>query len=159
LLAPWLLWRTEQATSLAVKKCPKLQQQLPCRHNTNTVYRSASLWNDQNCCTNLSLSGPWKNEWGSRGEAPLILDLSTKWRWVANFTSLLPNHFTPRPLNTDAPARNETLNYPAYSIVTIPLTVSQFLHVLSQFIPKTKQNSDTQICKCSTLPKSLIFYI
>jgi len=111
----------------------------PRRHNTNTVYRSASPWNDQNWRTNLSLSGPWKNERVSRGESPLILDFSTKWRWVANFTSLLPNHFTPRPQNTVAPARNQTLNYPAYSSVTIPLAVSQFLNVLCQFILKTKQ--------------------
>jgi hypothetical protein len=159
-LVPWLLWTTRQATSLAVKKCPELQKQLPRRHNTNTVYRSASLWNDQNCCTNLSLSGPpWKNERGSRGVAPLILNLSTKWRWVADFTSLLPNHFTPKPQNTAAPAKNQTLNYPAYSMVTIPLTESQLLNVLCQFTPKTKQHSDTQICKCSTLPKSLNIYI
>ena len=153
LLVPWLLWRTQQATSLAIKKCPELQKQLPRRHNTNTVYRSASLWNDQNCCTILSLSRPWKNQRGSRGVAPLILNLSTKWRWVANFTSLLPDHFTTETQNTVAPARNQTLNYPAYSMVTIPPTVSQLLNVLCQFIPKTKQqHSNTQLCKCSTLP-------
>lgn len=128
-LAPWLLWATEQATSLSIKKCPKLQQQFPCRHNTNTVYRSARLWNDQ-CRTNLSLSGPWKNKWGSRGVAPPILKLSIKWMWVANVTSLLSKHFIPRPQNNFALARNQTLNYPAYSMVTIPLTVSQPLNVM-----------------------------
>jgi len=78
---------------------------------------------------------------------------------VANVTSLLPKHFTPRPQNNVTPARNQTLNYPAYSMVTISLTVSQLLNVLCQFVPKTKQHSDIQICKCSTMPKSLNIYI
>ena len=46
--------------------------------------------------TNSSLSVPWKCEWGSRGVDPLI-NLITKCNWVANFTSMLPNHLTPRP--------------------------------------------------------------
>ena len=33
-----------------------------------------------------SLSTPWRDEGGSIGTAPLILNLCTRWRWVVKFT-------------------------------------------------------------------------
>jgi hypothetical protein len=39
-----------------------------------------------------------KTHWGSRGSAPLILDLGTRWKWVVNSR---PGGFTPRERGHD----------------------------------------------------------
>jgi len=67
-----------------------------------------------------------KKYWGSRGTAPRILNLGTRWRWVVSFTSLLLYPWGPREYEaewTPKPVwmrwREHNPGYSARSLVTI----------------------------------------
>jgi hypothetical protein len=74
--------------------CLQTKRRLPCFFSGSLVTVRATfvasaeeIVESAKAQVNLSPSTPWRHVGGSRGIAPLILNLSARWRWVFNVTS------------------------------------------------------------------------